>query len=48
MIMKKNVASLDVDIYNRSKEKKLSNLRDTLWPKLMNGEIEVKELGDIR
>lgn len=38
----KIVASLDADIYNRSEEnKKLSNLRDTLLPKLMNGEIEV-------
>ena len=34
------VASLDVDIYNRSEENdRLKNIRDTLLPKLMNGEI---------
>lgn len=37
------VASLDADIYNRSKENdRLKNIRDTLLPKLMNGEIEIK------
>ena len=36
------VASLDADIYNRSEENdRLKNMRDTLLPKLMNGEIEV-------
>lgn len=40
--MKKIVASLSTGSYNRSEEnKKLSNLRDTLLSKLMNGEIEV-------
>lgn len=39
---KKIVASSDADIYNRSEENiRLSNLRDTLLSKLMNGEIEV-------
>jgi type I restriction enzyme S subunit len=38
----KIVASLDADIYNRSEENdRLKNIRDTLLPKLMNGEIEV-------
>ena len=36
------VASLDADIYNRSEENdRLQIIRDTLLPKLMNGEIEV-------
>ena len=36
------VASLDADIYNRSEENdRLGNIRDTLLPKLMNGEITV-------
>ncbi len=36
----KIVASLDADIYNRSEENdSLRNIRDTLLPKLMNGEI---------
>ena len=36
------VASLDADIYNRSEENdRLKNIRDTLLPKLMNGELEV-------
>lgn len=36
----KIVASLDADIYNRSEEnRKLMTIRDTLLPKLMNGEI---------
>ena len=36
------VAALDNDIFNRTEEKrKLVSLRDTLLPKLMNGEIEV-------
>ncbi|MBO4639091.1 MAG: restriction endonuclease subunit S [Treponema sp.] len=36
------VASLDADIFNRSEENRnLTNLRDTLLPKLMSGEIEV-------
>lgn len=39
---KKIVASLDVDIYNRSEENgRLKIIRDTLLPKLMNGEITV-------
>ena len=38
----KIVATLDADIYNRSKENdRLKNIRDTLLQKLMNGEIEV-------
>lgn len=38
----KIVAFLDIDIYNRSEENdKLKSIRDTLLPKLMNGEIEV-------
>ena len=38
----KNVASIDADIYNRSEENsRLENIRDTLLPKLINGEIEV-------
>ena len=38
----KIVASLDADIYNRNEEnRKLMTIRDTLLPKLMNGEIEV-------
>lgn len=40
--VKKIVASSDADIYNRSEEnRKLMTIRDTLLPKLMNGEIEV-------
>lgn len=36
------VASLDADIYNRGEENdRLKNIRDTLLPKLMNGEITV-------
>ena len=36
------VASLDADIYNRSEENdRLKNMRDTLLPKLMNGEIKI-------
>ena len=36
------VASLDADIYNRSEENdRLGNIRYTLLPKLMNGEIEI-------
>ena len=36
------VASLDADIFNRSEENRnLTNLRDTLLPKLMSGEIEI-------
>ena len=36
------VSKLDTEIFNRSEENhNLSNLRDTLLPKLMNGEIEV-------
>lgn len=39
------VASLDADIYNRSEENdRLKNMRDTLLPKLMNGEIEVDKV----
>lgn len=38
----KIVASLDADIYNRSEENgRLKIIRDTLLPKLMNGEITV-------
>lgn len=38
----KIVASLDADIFNRSEENdRLKIIRDTLLPKLMNGEIEV-------
>lgn len=38
----KIVASLDADIYNKSEEnRRLMTTRDTLLPKLMNGEIEV-------
>lgn len=38
----KIVASLDADMYNRSKEnRRLMTTRDTLLPKLMNGEIEI-------
>ena len=41
----KIVASLDADIYNRSEENdRLKNIRDTLLPKLMNGEIEVDKV----
>ena len=37
------VAALDADIFNRSEENdRLKNIRDTLLPKLINGEIEVK------
>lgn len=36
------VASMDADIYNRSEENdRLGKIRDTLLPKLMNGEITV-------
>lgn len=39
----KIVASLDADIYNRSEENdRLKNIRDTLLPKLMNGEISIE------
>ena len=38
----KIVATMDTDIFNRSEENdRLKNIRDTLLPKLMNGEIEV-------
>ena len=38
----KIVTSMDTDIFNRSEENdRLKNIRDTLLPKLMNGEIEV-------
>lgn len=41
----KIVASLDADIYNRSEENsRLKIIRDTLLPKLMNGEIEVDKV----
>lgn len=41
----KIVASLDADIYNRSEEnRRLMTTRDTLLPKLMNGEIEVQQV----
>lgn len=37
----KIAASLDIDIYNRSEENdKLKSIRDTMLPKLMNGEID--------
>ncbi len=36
------VATMDADIFNRSEENsRLESIRDTLLPKLMNGEIEV-------
>lgn len=39
------IATLDNDIYNRTEENRnLASLRDTLLPKLMNGEIEVDEV----
>ena len=38
----KIVTTMDIDIFNRSEENdRLKNIRDTLLPKLMNGEIEV-------
>lgn len=38
----KNVATMDADIFNRNEENcRLKIIRDTLLPKLMNGEIEV-------
>lgn len=38
----KIVTTMDTDIFNRSEENdRLKNIRDTLLPKLMNGEIEV-------
>lgn len=41
----KIVASLDADIFNRSEENdRLKIIRDTLLPKLMNGEIEVDKV----
>ena len=37
----KIVTTMDTDIFNRSEENdRLKNIRDTLLPKLMNGEIE--------
>jgi len=37
------VVSMDTDIFNRSEENsKLENTKDTLLPKLMNGEMELK------
>ena len=39
----KIVTTMDTDIFNRSEENdRLKNIRDTLLPKLMNGEIEIK------
>ena len=39
------VSSLDNEIYNRDEENRnMASLRDTLLPKLMNGEIEVDEV----
>lgn len=36
------VASMDADIFNRSEENsRLENIRDTLLPKLMNGELYI-------
>lgn len=41
----KNVAAMDADIFNRNEENcRLKIIRDTLLPKLMNGEIEVGEV----
>ena len=38
----KIVTTMDTDIFNRSEENdRLKNIRDTLLPKLMNGEVEV-------
>ena len=39
----KIVTTMDIDIFNRSEENdRLKNIRDTLLPKLMNGEIALK------
>lgn len=39
------VASFDAEIFNRSEEnKKLSNLRETLLPKLMSGDLDVDKV----
>lgn len=41
----KNVAAMDADIFNRNEENcRLKIIRDTLLPKLMNGEIEVDKV----
>ena len=44
----KIVTTMDIDIFNRSEENdRLKNIRDTLLPKLMNGEIciDIKKIG---